>query len=45
LGTTILERAKNGGYDGVVLENIDEYGDGIEEENGRYPGHSHIVSI
>ena len=35
---TILERAKAAGHDGVILENVDEYGDGVEQENGYYPG-------
>ena len=36
---SIIERARqDGNYDGVILKNVDEYGAGVEEEDGEYPG-------
>ena len=36
---TIFNKAKESGeYDGVILRNVDEYGTGIEEDGGEYPG-------
>ena len=34
----VFDRAIEEGYDGVILTNVDEYGAGIEEEDGEYPG-------
>ena len=36
---SIIDRArKDSNYDGVILKNVDEYGAGVEEEDGEYPG-------
>ena len=36
---TVFNRAKEEGYDGVILLNVDEYGGGVEaDEYGEYPG-------